>query len=256
MNQEKTRDCPICRNRGLITTDTGQEECVCQAVARMDRYLTEFLVKRDISVLVESKLLAPLKAGQSLLIECGDDLPVFKAHFKTALIRRQDVTKTWTIKAPNEILDICFGSDEGATKGKLDIYGADLLVINAQVWPFFEKAGQQHDYVMGQRTGTGRATWILVKSKKQFLETRGHAITPQFAATINALPSVRLVRSEAVVVPRKRTGQTVNLTPGLGEAGVVVASIAPEVEERIQHLKEKFSGRQKDDADNFDDIKP
>lgn len=238
--------CEICHGRGLTPAPNGgQEQCICQIWLQIASYVGP-VMKND--MLTDTKLLEPLKAGRSLLIEC-DDHRVWRSHLKTALVKRKDITKTWRIVTPDELMTLSYSAE------REKIYTVDLLIIQAPVFLHYDKASQQHEYVISTRNGMNRPTWIVTNSLRGFVESRNAKLTESFSKLIRGLHVMKLTLAETQPLLKKRSTPTVNLSPGVGVSGVDpgLLRFKPDINQRVAYLKEHINERRKALVDNGDD---
>jgi hypothetical protein len=122
-----------------------------------------------------------LNNNVDLAIEFEDSKSLY-SHLKAALMYRKVWTKSWKIMTPDEIMSRSFSKEEEQRK---DLYRADLLVILANAFPFYEAAGRQHEYVIKTRKALGKTTWFCTSSLKEMFEnTPMKSITTSFSQLI------------------------------------------------------------------------
>lgn len=236
----KIGKCPLCKGRGLTDIEGGQEQCLCQISDKMDKYIAAYL---DNSTLTESKLLRPLKEGVDYLIEC-DRPDTMASQFKTALIKRQDTSITWRVVHPQELVNLYWHDD---IKVRESLFKVDLLIINVPTFITYEKGGQTHEYIFTQRRGLGKATWIVVPSKKKFLTTHSLAHTAPLMALVDALPSVKLTYENTAPYAKSQRDIPTCVSPGVGMSGVdpLLMGFNLDMDKRIDHLKEHLHERKR-----------
>ena len=230
----ETETCPKCQGMGMISIgDNTLQECTCLAIARLKKY-TESL--SGFSFLTQSKLLEPLAAGRSLCVECSDSR-VFKSHLRTALVRRKDVTKTWRIVSPSELMSMSFDQDSKVAE---KLHSIDLLIINAPNFLHYDKACDQHAYIIGQRNSNNKPTWIVVKSKKDFLNIKVVAGNKEFRTQIEAMPDIKLTLVATEPLIKKSSKPSVSIVHGEGVSGIdeKLMVFHPDMDERVRYLKE------------------
>ncbi len=242
--------CPKCNGNGLIPvqgTENLLEECVCQIKAKFNAYLGPELLKA--STLTSTKLLDHLKSKTSLCIEC-EDQRAFKAHLKTALLHRKDITKSWKIVTPDELMALSFGED------KIKLYSSDLLVIQAPAFPWYETAARQHEYVISTRNGMNKPTWFILKSRQGLIESKSHKLDT-FGRILKGLPLVRITLAETLLLVKQPKTDSVSIMQGLDMKGVDpgLLNFYPEMNARVRKIQEKIHERRatSETSDNGDD---
>jgi hypothetical protein len=243
--------CPLCNDQGLVPVkgkDNVMEECTCLIVAKLKAYAGEF---QRFDMLTGTKLLGPLKSRQSIIIEC-EDPRVAGAHIKSALILRKDITKSWKMVYPNELMELHFS----AMANKL--YEPDLLIINAPAFPFYEKAAIQHEYVISTRNGRNTPTWIIVRSLKSVLENKNYNLTPSFVQQLKNFPIIKLSYLETQSLTKRSKKPSICLNQGVGVSGLSETAlvIQPEIESRIKIIQGRLHERRASAtavSDNGDD---
>ena len=243
--------CPKCNGNGMlpIAGGTADEECTCKVRLRISRYAGRFT---DFAFLASTKLLAILREGTNLCIECPND-KIIGAHIKTALIRSRDVNRTWRSMWPDEVVSAYYG---GESVVKTQLFTTDLLIIYGAAWPIFEKSFIAYEYIIATRTAANRPTWIIMRSRKDLVESKQHEITDSFSRLLKDMPVMKLSASDTVVQRRSSEKPTVNTAHGLGISGINKGLMVfhPELDSRIRLLKEKVNGvRELSISDNGDD---
>jgi hypothetical protein len=243
--------CPKCMGMGMIAIGNNTlKECTCLVIARLKKYVEPL---KNYSFLTKSSLLKPLCDGTSLMIEC-DDHRVWNSHLKTALVWRKDITKTWKIVGPNELMSMSFDRDSAVVE---KLFSTDLLIINAPSFLYYEKASMQHEFVISQRNSMNKPTWVVVKSKRTFLNIK--TLTADFISQLDKMPYIKLTYASTEPLIKKTDKPTVSIVQGEGVIGIdtKLMGLYPEMDERIHYLKEHVNEwKRKAFVDHRDDPKP
>ena len=231
----ETSVCPKCHgNKTIAIGENLREPCTCIGIALLKEYTSPL---KDFHFLKSTKLLEPLKARTNLCIECEDN-GIWQAHLRTALIRRKMPEKSWKIVSPTELMSHAVPSGDNAQQ-MAALYSVDLLSINAPVFLHYEKASQWHEFVISNRQSAGHPTWIVVKSRPQFIDQHP-SMTSSFRQLVLNLPTMKLTRANTVDLIVKSKTPQVKLASGNGIPGVDVTLLdfLPEMDDRINYLKE------------------
>jgi hypothetical protein len=243
--------CPKCKGMGMISIGGNTlKECTCLILARLKKYVEPI---SKYSFLTQTKLLKPLCAGSSLLIQC-DDHRVWNSHLLTALVWRKDVTKSWKIIGPNELMSMSFDRDSTVTE---KLFTTDLLIINAPSFLYYEKASLQHEFVISQRNSMNKPTWFIVKNRKRFLDIK--TLESSFRNQLTVMPAIALTYAETEPLIKKSSKPSVSIVQGEGIPGIDKGLLVfhPEMDDRIKYLKEHVNEwKRKASVDNGDDPQP
>lgn len=208
-----TKICGYCKGaRSIKNPDGTYSPCRCVYKESFLKYLGDLKKYTSCS---ESILLEPLKSNTDLVIEFDSSKALY-SHIKTALLNRKDLSKSWKIMTPDEIMTRSF-ADESQ---KRELYSTDLLIITAVAFPFFEAAGKQHEYVIKTRQAIGRTTWFCTKNLKEFCErTDIKGITKELKDALRSMKRVNIRASETKLINKKNkniSDEALKLGIGLG----------------------------------------
>lgn len=207
--------CPKCQGALNIRSEDGSlKPCIC--VVR-DQFIQYLAYLRRFATLPTTPLLDMLKrkGAVELVVEC-DRMEVFFSHLKTALLKRKDASRKWVILSPEEVMSRSFSPDASL---KRTVYETDLLVITAPVFPYYEAAAKQHEYVMQMRLANAKHTIFVTKSLGGMMNAKGMIWPDSFRNMLNNMGKVKLDSKETIMMAKQAKAASGAkprlLTPGM-----------------------------------------